>query len=48
MKKPLHEAGVAGCLPLVQRKAGILSGNQAENEEPQPQEVVAFGFLITN
>ena len=36
--------------PRISPRRPFLTGfkNQAENEEPQPQVVVAFGFLITN
>ncbi len=43
MKKTGHEAPF-----LYQRTGADLPDAQTENDEPHPQVVVAFGFLITN
>ncbi len=41
---PAHQAPTAPAGAVELEAWGL----QAENEEPQPQVVVAFGFLITN
>jgi len=46
-KKALREEGFFFSLDRVVRGAGM-SVRQTEKDEPQPQVLVAFGFLMTN